>query len=57
MTEISEVLRVENGEVKLNPLFRFRETGESPDGKVLGSLEPTGNELQQDWKLKMAGLA
>lgn len=57
VTEISEVLRVENGEVKLNPLFRFRETGESPDGKVLGSLEPTGNELQQDWKLKMAGLA
>ncbi|WP_409348207.1 CpaF family protein [Paenibacillus gyeongsangnamensis] len=56
VTEISEVLPVQDGEVRLNPLFRFVETGEGPDGRVTGSLEPTGNALKMNWKLQLAGL-
>ncbi|GMX64621.1 hypothetical protein Elgi_38900 [Paenibacillus elgii] len=56
VTEITEVIRGDEGEVKLNPLFRFVETGESAEGKVIGQLEPTGNELEGSWKLEMAGL-
>ncbi|OXL81649.1 hypothetical protein BCV73_00135 [Paenibacillus sp. SSG-1] len=56
VTEISEVAGLENGEVVLNPLFRFRETGEK-DGKVAGELEPTGNGLIHVAKLQAAGIA
>ncbi|RED36492.1 CpaF family protein [Paenibacillus sp. VMFN-D1] len=56
VTEISEVAGLENGEVVLNPLFRFRETGEK-DGKVEGELEPTGNGLIHVAKLQAAGIA
>ncbi|MGF9916574.1 CpaF family protein [Paenibacillus ehimensis] len=56
VTEITEVIGVDEGEVKLNPLYRFVETGETSDGKVIGQLEPTGNELAGTWKLEMAGL-
>lgn len=54
--EISEVLDCSDGEIRLNPLYRFREDGES-DGRLQGCLEPTGNRLQSTLKLKMAGLA
>lgn len=53
--EISEVAGYANGEVVLNHLFTFKETGER-DNKVLGSLLPTGNKLLNSFKLKMAGL-
>lgn len=56
VTEITEVIGVNEGEVKLNPLFRFVETGETAEGKVIGQLEPTGNALEGTWKLEMAGL-
>lgn len=55
VTEISEVIGMEGGEVLLNPLYRFRETGES-GGRVIGSLEPCGNPLQSADKLHMAGI-
>ncbi|WP_163856191.1 CpaF family protein [Paenibacillus elgii] len=54
--EITEVVGIDEGEVKLNPLYRFVETGETPEGKVIGQLEPTGNALEGTWKLEMAGL-
>lgn len=57
VTEISEVIGVENGEVRLQPLFRFVETGEGPNGAVLGRLEPTGHKLMREGKLRMAGMA
>jgi pilus assembly protein CpaF len=52
---ISEVLDVVNGEIQLNPLFEFVEEGEV-DGKVIGSLQPTGHTIIHDFKLKMAGI-
>ncbi|WP_339322197.1 CpaF family protein [Paenibacillus sp. FSL W8-0194] len=52
--EISEVAGLENGEVVLHTLYKFRETGEK-DGRIIGELEPQGPLLNQD-KLKMAGI-
>lgn len=56
VTEISEIIGVENGEVQLNPLFIFVERGEEEGGKVVGELVPTGNRLQHTSKLEMAGI-
>lgn len=56
VTEISEVVGMDDGEVMLNPLYLFEETGETPEGMVLGELKPTGNPLMRTWKLRMAGL-
>ncbi|WP_010494115.1 CpaF family protein [Paenibacillus elgii] len=56
VTEITEVVGIDEGEVKLNPLYRFVETGETSEGKVIGQLESTGNALEGTWKLEMAGL-
>lgn len=55
VTEISEVIGMQDGEVLLNRLYRFRETGES-GGRVVGRLEPCGNPLQSVDKLHMAGI-
>lgn len=56
VTEISEVIGLENGEVRLNPLYEFRETGEE-EGRIKGALEPTGNRLCHTAKLGMAGVS
>lgn len=53
--EIWEIDGYEEGEILLNLLYRFAESGETPDGKILGRLEKKG-ELKHDHKLKAAGL-
>lgn len=53
---ISEVIGMENGEVQLNPLYEFVEEGETEEGKIIGTLKPTGNTLQNQMKLNMAGI-
>lgn len=53
--EITEVASCTDGEIVLNPLFVFRETGEAADGKILGELRPTGRLLRRN-KLLAAGL-
>lgn len=55
VTEISEVIGMENGEVQLNPLYRFCEQGER-EGRIVGRLESCGHPMQHVEKLKMAGL-
>lgn len=57
ITEITEILSCVDGEIVLNPLFRFRETGETADGMIIGELMPTGNHLQRRNKLLAAGLS
>ena len=52
--EITEVIGCENGEIRLNPLYRFEELGESSDGNVVGKLQKTGGLLHEG-KLKAAG--
>ena len=55
--EVSEVLGLENGEIKLNPLFIFHETGETEDGKIVGSLVRTENPMLNNEKMLRAGLS
>lgn len=54
--EITEVIGYENGEIKLNPLYVFEEDEKSTLEKVSGSLKRTTNPLQNDFKLKLAGI-
>ncbi|QWU18256.1 Flp pilus assembly complex ATPase component TadA [Paenibacillus sophorae] len=55
VTEISEVVGLDDGEVRLNSLYEFRETGES-GGRLRGALEASGNPLRDTEKLTMAGM-
>ena len=54
--EITEVLECRNGEIELNPLFEFEETGEESDGSIVGKLKEKGR-LQRENKLRAAGLS
>ncbi|WP_441909078.1 CpaF family protein [Paenibacillus sp. MCAF9] len=54
VTEICEVIGVEDGEILLNPLFIFEEEGER-NGRVLGGLKRTANPVMRIDKLTLAG--
>ena len=56
VVEITEILACVDGEILLNPLYVFRETGETADGRIEGELRPTGNCLTRRNKLLAAGL-
>lgn len=53
--EIVEVLGFEEDKIVLSPLYRFTETGEDAEGKILGTLRKEG-ELIYVEKLQAAGL-
>lgn len=53
--EIVEVTGFAEGEISLSPLYRFEETGETKEGKILGVLRKKG-ELGYVEKLQSAGL-
>lgn len=54
--EISEVLGLdENGNVLLNPLYRFEEDAHSTLEKVSGQLNRTQNKMHNTYKLQLAG--
>lgn len=55
--EVSEVTGIEHGEIQLNTLYMFNETGEGKEmDTVHGVLQRTENEMQHDLKLRLAGL-
>ena len=54
--EITEVLGLEDGRIKLNPLYVFEEDENSTLEKVSGSFKRTNNRLVNDYKLKLSGL-
>ena len=54
--EITEVLRIENGEIVLNPLYKFEEDEKSTLTKVSGSLNRTKNKMQNTHKLILSGI-
>ncbi len=54
--EICEVLGYENGQIVLNPLYVFEEDEKSTLEKVSGSLKRTENKMQNDFKLRLAGI-
>lgn len=53
--EIVEVIGYMEGEIVLKPLYRFEETGEDAEGRILGALQKKG-ELTYVEKLQSAGL-
>ncbi|MDD4295484.1 MAG: CpaF family protein [Ruminiclostridium sp.] len=52
VTEITEVLGFEKGEITLNPLFTYNEDEKSEEGTIVGSLKSTGNKLINTIKIK-----
>lgn len=53
--EITEVVKYENGEIQLNPLYRFEEDEFSTIDKVSGMLKRTDNPMINDFKLRLMG--
>lgn len=53
--EITEVVGYQNGEIVLNPLYRFVEDENSTVEKVSGQLQRTENKIINDFKLKLMG--
>ncbi len=55
LLEITEIAGYKDGEIKVNPLFRFCETGEE-NGKIIGCIEKCGTLLHTD-KLIQQGVS
>ncbi len=56
VTEISEVLGYKDGEIVTGELYKYKETGSTLEGKVLGALERVG-DLKNTGKLRLSGLS
>lgn len=54
--EITEVVGYKDGEIILNPLYRFEEDENSTLEKVSGSLKRTENKMQNVFKLQLSGI-
>ncbi|WP_127584528.1 CpaF family protein [Paenibacillus koleovorans] len=57
VAEITEMAGLENGDYRLNPLYRFENQGENEDGGIAGRLQSTGQVMQRRQKLIQAGIA
>jgi pilus assembly protein CpaF len=55
VTQITELAGMEGETVVLTDIFKFEQTGVSPDGKVLGELKPTGIRPLFSSRLEMSG--
>ncbi len=55
VTAITEIAGMEGDTVVLTDIFRFEQTGISPDGQVIGELKPTGIRPLFMPRLEMAG--
>lgn len=53
--EITEVLGVVDGEIQLNPLYIYEEEGVDANGKIIGELQKTDNQLMEVNKLNLSG--
>lgn len=56
VVEIVEILDCIDGEIEINKLYEYRESGETEDGKVIGQLCKTHRELIHRGKLNKAGM-
>lgn len=55
--EICEILDVDDkGEIQVNPIYKFQETGVDANGKIIGVLARTENEFKNVEKLRFAGI-
>lgn len=56
MLEIAEVTGVKDGEITVQPIYKFIEKSTDSNGKIKGELCATGNRLLNTGKLAYAGL-
>lgn len=54
--EITEIVGYKDGEIILNPLYKFEEDENSTLEKVSGSLKRTKNKMKNVFKLQLAGI-
>ena len=54
LLEVAEVLGIEEGQIRLSTLYRFKETGEQ-NGKIIGVWEKE-EEILHRFKFNMAGI-
>lgn len=54
--EISEVIEYKDGDIVLNPIFKFEEDKIQTDKKVAGKIKRTKNKMINIYKFKAAGL-
>jgi pilus assembly protein CpaF len=54
--EIAEVVGYKDGQISLNPLYVFDEEGETPEGRIIGNLKRTSNEMIHKEKYRNLGL-
>jgi pilus assembly protein CpaF len=54
-TQITEVVGMEGDIVTLTDIYKFHQTGISPEGKVKGDLRPTGIRPVFNPRLEVAG--
>lgn len=54
--EIAEVLHCVDGEIEINKLYVYKEIGEGENGRIVGDLVKTNNELINLYKLNKAGV-
>ncbi len=55
VTAISEVAGMEGDTIVLTDIFRFEQTGQTPEGKIIGQLKPTGIRPLFTPRLEAAG--
>jgi pilus assembly protein CpaF len=56
VTAITEVAGMEGDTIVLTDIFRFEQTGTTPDGKIIGQLKPTGIRPLFTPRLETAGI-
>lgn len=54
--EISEITEYENGEIQINPIYKFEEDEKSTQERVSGRLVRTERPFMNDYKLRIAGI-
>lgn len=53
--QITEVVGMESDVVSMMDIYKFQQTGVAPDGKIIGSMRPTGIRPQFNPRLEVAG--
>lgn len=54
--EIAEIVGYRDGQILLNPLYVFAEEGETPEGRIIGKLKRSSNEMFNKEKLRNLGV-
>ena len=56
VTSITEVAGMEGDVIVMTDIFKYEQTGVSPEGKALGTLKPTGIRPMFDTRIEAAGI-